>query len=190
MPPRDLTPRAREILDAARELLESHGPDALSMRNLADRIGIRAPSIYKHFPNKEALEAALISDAFDEQSKLFEQALEAPGKPLVAMTEAYRAYAKRHPHLYRLATDRALNRELLRPGAEERAAAPVVQAAGGDEDLARAIWAFAHGMTILELNARFPDDADLDAAWRRGVEALQRSVSPPRGRERRGQLTT
>jgi hypothetical protein len=93
------------------------------------------------------------------------------------MTEAYRTYAKRHPHLYRLITDRSLNRKLLRPGSEERAAAPVVQAAGGDEDLARAIWAFAHGMTILELNDRFPAGADLDAAWRRGVEALEASVS-------------
>jgi AcrR family transcriptional regulator len=173
----ELTPRAQEIVREARALLESEGADALSMRNLADRLGIRAPSIYKHFPNKEALEAALISDGFEEQAELFEAALEAPGKPLTAMTEAYRTYAKRHPHLYRLITDRSLNRKLLRPGSEERAAAPVVQAAGGDEDLARAIWAFAHGMTILELNDRFPAGADLDAAWRRGVEALEASVS-------------
>jgi hypothetical protein len=32
-------------------------------------------------------------------------------------------------------------------------------------------------MTILELNDRFPAGADLDAAWRRGVEALEASVS-------------
>jgi len=70
-------------------------------------------------------------------------------------------------------TERALNRELLAQGAEARAAGPVVEAAGGDTDLARAAWAFAHGMTILELNGRFPPDADLDAAWLRGVEALK-----------------
>jgi hypothetical protein len=69
-------------------------------------------------------------------------------------------------------TERPLRRELLAPGVEARAAAPVVAAAGGDGDLARAAWAFAHGMTILELNDRFPPDADLDAAWSRGVEAL------------------
>jgi AcrR family transcriptional regulator len=173
----ELTPRAKEIAEAARALLESEGPDALSMRNLADRLGIRAPSIYKHFPNKDALEAALISDGFEEQAELFEDALAASDKPLLSMTEAYRAYAKQHPHLYRLINDRSLNRQLLRPGSEQRAAAPVVQAAGGDQDLARAIWAFAHGMTILELNNRFPAGSDLDAAWRRGVEALEASVS-------------
>jgi len=51
-----------EIVDAAREALEAGGLDALSMRRLADRLGIRAPSLYKHFPDKGALEAALMAD--------------------------------------------------------------------------------------------------------------------------------
>ena len=55
----------------------------------------------------------------------------------------------------------------------------VVRAAGGDRDLARAAWAFAHGMTILELNNRFPAGADLDAAWRRGMDSLDPSSGPP-----------
>jgi hypothetical protein len=54
----------------------------------------------------------------------------------------------------------------------------VLRAAGDDRDLARAAWAFAHGMTILELNDRFPPDADLDAAWQRGIAALQASTQP------------
>jgi len=69
-------------------------------------------------------------------------------------------------------TDGPLDRELLVPGAEDRAALPVVRAVGGDRDAARALWAFAHGMTILELDGRFPADADLDAAWRRGLQAF------------------
>lgn len=177
-----LTPRAREILAAARELLEDQGADALSMRNLGERLGIRAPSLYKHFASKEALEAALISEGFRESAALFQAALEASDKPITAMAEAYRAYAHRHPHLYRLMHDRPLNRPLLVPGSEQSAAAPLLHAAGDDQDLARAIWAFAHGMTILELNRRFPEDADLDAAWRRGVSALEASVSHRRRR--------
>jgi AcrR family transcriptional regulator len=173
-----LSPRARQIVSAARELLESEGFEALSMRHVADRIGIRAPSIYKHFPSKEALEAALISDGFREQAALFEAALEHSHEPLAAMAEAYRDYAQRHPHLYRLMYDRSLNRSLLAPGSEESAVVPVLRAAGDDRDLARAAWAFAHGMTILELNDRFPPDADLDAAWQRGIAALQASTQP------------
>ena len=59
--PEQLSPRAREIVDAALELLEEDGADGLSMRRLAERLGIRAPSIYKHLPDKQALEAAIIS---------------------------------------------------------------------------------------------------------------------------------
>ena len=63
-PPIELSLRAQEIVAAARELLEEEG--AVSMRRLADRLGIKAPSLYKHLPGKQALEAALISDAFLE----------------------------------------------------------------------------------------------------------------------------
>ena len=168
-----LTPRARQIVRAARELLDQEGPAALSMRRVAERLGIRAPSLYKHLPDKQALEAALISDAFEEQAELFEAAACGADDPLAAIAAAYRDYARRHPHLYRLMTERPLQRELLRAGVETRAARPLVQATGGDPQAARAAWAFAHGMTILELNDRFPPGADLDAAWRRGLDAFR-----------------
>ena len=80
---------------------------------------------------------------------------------------------------------RPLNRDQLPPGLrdqlppglrdqllEDRAAAPPVIALGGEPDRARAAWAFAHGMIMLELNGRFPPTADLDAAWRAGLAAF------------------
>jgi AcrR family transcriptional regulator len=163
--------RREEIVAAALELLAADGAEALSMRRIADRVGIRAASIYKHFPNKEALEAAMISAGFDRQAEAFERA----GDGLVALAASYRDFARANPHLYRLMTERPLHRELLAPGAEERAAAPVIAASQGDGDVARAAWAFAHGMTILELNGRFPPGADLDAAWSRGLAAFTRT---------------
>jgi len=171
--PETLTPRAQEIVDAARELIESEGSEGLSMRRVADRLGIRAPSIYKHLPDKRALENALISDAFEEQAAGFAAALEDGGDPLTALAASYRSFALAHPYLYRLMTERALDRERLVPGAEDRAARPVIDAMGGDVDRARAVWAFAHGMTILELNGRFPPGADLDAAWATGLAAFR-----------------
>jgi AcrR family transcriptional regulator len=171
--PDQLTPRAREIVNAARELLEDEGIEALSMRRIAQRLGIRAPSIYKHLPDKDALEAAIISAGFEEQAAVFDAALEDSDDPLGALARAYRDFGREHPHLYRLMTDRTLNRELLVPGSEERAAMPLYKAAGENIDLARAAWAFGHGMTILELNNRFPPDADLNAAWEHGIAAFR-----------------
>ena len=164
--------RRREIVTAARELLEQEGAEALSMRRLADRIGIRAPSIYKHLPDKRALNA-LISAGFEELATAFHDALRGASDPASAIAVAYRGFARTHPHLYRLMTERPLDRENLVPGAEERAAQPLVDAFGGDVDLARAAWVFAHGLTILELNDRFPADADVEAAWERGLAALR-----------------
>src|SRR5262245_21375195 len=167
-----LSPRAHEIVAAARELLDEEGPSGLSMRRLAARLGIQAPSIYKHLQDKQALENALVSGGFEEQAAVFERALETDD-PLGEIVRAYRSFARAHPHLYRLMTDRPLQRDRLTPGVEERAAAAVVRAAGGDRDVARAVWAFAHGMTILELNGRFPPGADIDAAWRKGLDAFR-----------------
>ena len=212
--------RGRELVRAGRQLLEEEGPGALTMRRLADRVGIRAPSLYKHLPDKAALEAAIIATGLEEAAAAFEQAVEGvdggPGNgsgdagrtgadlapdtggglapdaggglasdtgdgvdaadgsgALPALAAAYRRFALDHPHLYRLMTNGPLPREHLPPGLEERTAAPVLRVAGS-RARARAVWAFAHGMVMLELDHRFPADADLNAAWRAGIAAFQR----------------
>jgi AcrR family transcriptional regulator len=167
------TPRAREIVDAARVILEAEGIEALSMRRVAQALGIKAPSLYKHLPDKDALEAGIISAGFDEQAEFFRVALDGADDPMMTLARVYRQFAREHPHLYRLMTERELHRELLEPGSEQRSAALLLEVTGHDADHARALWAFAHGMTILELNNRFPVDANLDAAWERGIAAFR-----------------
>lgn len=174
-----LTGRKAEIVAAARDLLEAGGPEALTMRAIADRLGIQAPSLYKHFPDKDALEAALVAAGFVEQAETF-AAVTRSRNPLPALARAYRAWATAHPHLYVLMTSRRLDRDSLPEGVEAAAAAPLLKACGGDPNRARAAWAFAHGMASLELANRFPPDADLDAAWRAGVDALQTPPTTPR----------
>jgi AcrR family transcriptional regulator len=200
------------VVAAGRQLLEEEGPEALTMRRLAERVGIRAPSLYKHLPDKAALEAAIIATGFEEAATAFEHAVDradggpgqgpgegaggkpggesvggAGGKPggesvggagggagdaLVELAAAYRRFALEHPHLYRLMNNGPLPRELLPPGLEGRTAAPLLRVAGS-QARARAVWAFAHGMVMLELDQRFPPDADLDAAWQAGIAAFQ-----------------
>ncbi|WP_161302682.1 TetR/AcrR family transcriptional regulator [Streptomyces sp. SID5785] len=167
-----MTPRATEIAAQARALLEESGPEALTMRALADRLGIKAPSLYKHFPDKQAVEAELVAQMLTESAEACEEAERTAPGSLPALAGAYRGWALAHPHLYRLATERPLPRHALPEGLEDRAAAPLVRACGGDADRARAAWAFTHGMVVLEIHGRFPDGADLSAAWRTGTESL------------------
>ena len=167
-----LTTRAREIVTAARELLDQHGTDALTMRRLAERLGVRAPSLYKHLPDKAALEVAVIVTGLEDLATALDRARHAAEEPATALAAAYRAFALAHPHLYLLMTNRPLPREQLPASVEDQAAAPVLQTLG-NLARARAFWAFAHGMVVLELAGRFPPDADLDSAWQAGIAAFQ-----------------
>ena len=169
-----LTPRRREIVEAARRILEREGESALTMRRLAADLGLKAPSLYKHFPDKEALELELIVIGLEESATAFETALATrPRSQIAALGTAYREYARAHPHIYRLMTERPLPRERLPVGLEYRAAAPLTQAMGSVAG-ARAAWALAHGLVMLEINGRFPADADIDAAWIAGTTAMER----------------
>lgn len=168
-----LTVRAREVVVVARDLLESEGPEALTMRRLADQLGIRAPSLYKHFPHKAALEVAIIVDGFEEAAVLFEAVADDADDSLGSFAAAYRAFAMAHPHVYRLMTERPLPRDQLPEGLEARTAAPLVRATG-DPVRARAAWAFIHGLTLLELNGRLPADDLTEPAWRVGIQQFQR----------------
>ena len=164
--------RTRDILVAARQILEEHGHEDLTMRRLGAAVGIRAPSLYKHFPDKAAVEVALIEEGFMEIAAAFERALAECGESLASLAMAYRGFACEHPALYRLMTVGPLPRDRMGPGVEARAAAPLLRVIP-DPDQARAAWAWAHGMTSLELDGRFPPDADLDAAWASGVAAFR-----------------
>jgi AcrR family transcriptional regulator len=163
-----VTARQLEIIAVARALLERDGIEALTVGRLAAELGIKPPSLYKHFAGKRELEAHLIADGLREHA----EALEASSGSLPAIAPAYRAFALANPQLYRLMTERPLPRAELPAGLEARAAAPLVAAVGGDGDVARAVWAFAHGMVQLELVGRFPADADLDAAWAKALSAF------------------
>ena len=51
---------AQRILDAAEDLFAEKGYSATSLGDVADRVGIRSPSLYNHFKNKEALYEAVL----------------------------------------------------------------------------------------------------------------------------------
>ena len=154
--------RREEILDVAESLLEAEGPAALTMRRVAEAMGIRAPSLYKHVTNKDDIEAGLQERALRNLTAV----LAPVGTDLRKIMATYREWAIAHPGLYELATRRPLRRDVIPPEVEAAAAAPVVTAAGGEEHRARALWALAHGLVDLELAGRFPPDADLDETWR------------------------
>ncbi len=53
-----------QIVDHALELLSEEGMDKLSMRRLAARVGLRAPTLYYYLPGKAALMTAMMERLF------------------------------------------------------------------------------------------------------------------------------
>jgi len=170
--------RRDDIIDAAGQLLERDGTEGLTMRAVAGELGIRAPSLYKHIADKRELEIAVVAAALEQQAEAFERVIANSGDPVPAIAAAYRSWALEHPHLYTLMNDQPLPRDELPEGLEERAVLPLLDAFGGDMDRARAAWAFAHGMVSLELAGRFPEHADLSAAWRIGLTSIRITTEP------------
>lgn len=160
--------RAAQVVAAAGRLLDREGPQALTMRRLADEVGVRAPSLYKHLPGKEALHVALVVEALHGLGA----SMAAAGPTLSAVGRGYRRYALDRPHRYRLITETPLPDDPDVRAAELAARAPLDAVLGPDEHRGRALWAFAHGMVDLELRGRFPAGADLDAAWDLGLRAF------------------
>ncbi|MHA3685021.1 TetR/AcrR family transcriptional regulator [Leucobacter sp. HY1908] len=173
-----MSPRREALLAQAEKVLESQGLEEFSLGAVARAAGIRTPSLYKHFAGLADLEHALISRAFFHLAAALDDATtrETAGEPggepepdlLAKFAQAYRAYAAAHPQLYRLMTERSLDRDLLEAGAEAAAMSALLKFFGeshASHDRARAAWAAAHGLVSLELAGRFPPGTDLDAAW-------------------------
>ncbi|MEJ7647629.1 MAG: TetR/AcrR family transcriptional regulator [Nakamurella sp.] len=162
-----LAARARQIVDAAMAMLEEMGWPALTMRPLADRLGMRAPSIYKHFANRDQIKAALVAEGLIEMGQLLHAVVDTGGSVRDVLS-AYRAAGLRSPNLYRLTTFGSLDRATLPDGLEEWSGTPFYLVTG-DEHLAQALWSFAHGMLTLELDGRYPPGSHLDRTWEIGA---------------------
>jgi AcrR family transcriptional regulator len=97
-----------EILDAATELLlETGHARSVSIRSVAQRVGVTPPSIYLHFEDKDALLDAVCAHYLARLDQEMEQV--AIGQPstvdvLRAQGLAYVRFATQTPELYRLAT--------------------------------------------------------------------------------------
>ncbi|MBS0278355.1 MAG: TetR/AcrR family transcriptional regulator [Proteobacteria bacterium] len=93
-----------QILTAARAAFDRHGPEGLSMRDIAKEVGITPMAIYRHYENKQALIDALVLDALGEWSRRAE-AIPA-GAPLLFLArigEAFLDFALDEPRRFEAA---------------------------------------------------------------------------------------
>ena len=92
------------IVAAGRHLLEERGLDALTMRDVADAVGVRAPSLYKGVRSRSDLFRLVLEDVTDELTAVLDAAASCgdPVADLWAMLTAYRRFAHANPVAYTL----------------------------------------------------------------------------------------
>jgi AcrR family transcriptional regulator len=113
-----------DILIAAAALLEQTGSEeSVTLRAVARAVGISAPSIYAHFPDREAIVDAIVDQAFEEFSVSQEASISSiddPVERLRAGCADYLRFARERPSRYRIIFGR---RDLLAIDAEHPAPA-------------------------------------------------------------------
>ncbi|MCV7220236.1 TetR/AcrR family transcriptional regulator [Mycolicibacterium elephantis] len=154
-----------EILDATTDLLlETGNAKAVSIRSVAQRVGVTPPSIYLHFADKDALLDAVCVRYFEKLDEEMQSlAADAPSaiEVLRAQGLAYIRFAVKTPELYRIATmgegrpgsdvDMMLNTSAflhLRTSVETLIAEEVFPP-GDPVALALQLWTVAHGVAAM-----------------------------------------
>jgi AcrR family transcriptional regulator len=97
------------ILEAARAVMREQGVAALSLREVARRVRMQAPSLYAYFPSKMALYDALFLLAVRLCWRYYDRAdagLDDFWDRLHATFESYMRFAQENPELYQLAFER------------------------------------------------------------------------------------
>ena len=74
-----------EILAAAKLMGQAHGYAGLNFRDLAEEVGIKAASIYYHFPSKADLATAVAKRYWEDDAAYLESLLQNSAKPLDAL---------------------------------------------------------------------------------------------------------
>lgn len=173
------------IVGAARRILDAEGIDGVTMQRVARSVGVRAPSLYKHVPDRDALITLLTESISQELGERLEAAAGAldPRGDLHALADAFREFAHRWPAAYGLLFRRRPADADDDPSVDARAAAAVLRAAeslvGRARSLhaARMLTAFAHGFVSMELAGTFRLGGDVDAAWQYGLDHLIASLA-------------
>lgn len=173
------------VVAEAETLADEVGLAAVSLAQIAARLDVRVPSLYKHIAGLDALYTLVETRAkSDLGDALARAAVGVAGDDAVdAIADAYRAWAKRHPGRY-TATLRAPDPDDDTAQAASAAAVQVVfdALAGygltGDDaiDATRAFRAALHGFVALEAAGGFGLPRDVDRSYRKLVDALKLSL--------------
>ncbi|MBD8871849.1 TetR/AcrR family transcriptional regulator [Rhodanobacter sp. DHB23] len=181
---------AEKILRAAHKLFDREGGEAVTMRRVAELVGITPMAIYRHFPNREALLKRIADDSFQSVADSWQEHDGRAGviERLCATQMLYLDYALAHPHLFDHAFSVRRDDARQFPGDFRARRSPTLNvvadtlAEGMREgvlrkddpwDVAMTFWAHTHGLIALYRAGRFSyDEEQFRAFYRASIGRL------------------
>jgi AcrR family transcriptional regulator len=178
------------IAAAAQELYLLQGVEGLSMRKVAERVGVSAPAIYRHFRNKDDLLKVIVVEGLRILESYLEPALRAPTayERLTTLVECYLRFALEQPKYFDFAfliptpANEPISRELVRDEwdtfrlAVDQVSDCMAQGIfreGDALETAILVWAQVHGLVTLFRMGRFgPDQERFEQIYHQTVGRL------------------
>src|SRR5205823_14418446 len=187
------------VVEAAAKLVDEEGIEQLTLGRLAERLGVRTPSLYNHVAGLPGLKRDLalycLRDLLDRilRTTIGKSRAEA----IVALADAYRAYARETPGRY------ALTLQAPDPGDQEVQAiaqqiVDVLRAVLAPYRLSeeeaihaiRSLRSIVHGFSSLEVAGGFGMPVDLDASFHWLINLFIAGLCRPRVTDKQEPLTT
>ncbi len=175
------------VVAEAGDLADEVGFDKLSISALAQRLGVKQPTLYKHVEGTAGLHREMAVSAKRELADVMRRsAVGRSGREaMVAIATAYRRWASDHPGRYAATVRAAAPGDLMDEQAGYEALSVVTSvlegfAISGDDaiDVTRAFRAALHGFVSLEAAGGFGLSADIDRSFNRMVASLVRGIVP------------
>lgn len=172
------------MLDAAIRIVDSEGAQALTMRRLAQDLGVEAMSLYNHVASKQDVLDGMAGLLIDRMRPWNETDASDWASALRSVCEVYRATIREHPHVFSSLGGRPLASGEDHPARDRLLA--LLRDAGFDDataaDLFLAGASFARGFALYDISRALQPDAprvddeppawDRDRAFSRGLDVL------------------
>ncbi len=172
---------SERVVEAAIRLADDEGLDDLTLAGVADRLGVKPPSLYEHVDGLGGLRQALRLRGLETMASVFRRAVTGRSRDeaVRALADAFRRFAHENPTLYE-----ATVRSVARDTPEAKAAGEeileilfaVLRGYGieGEEAVhaTRYLRSVLHGFTSLEASGGFGMPTQLEGSYRRMVDAM------------------
>lgn len=159
-----------QLLEAVRELVETHGPDGFSIAEACRRAGVSTAAPYKHFKDRHDILRGVVMAGMARMGEVMQAAADAhpAGDPrrIVALGKAYTQFAQREPGVFMLmfglTGQHAEDEEMVQEGRQKfgivvQVVAEHMGRAPDDPEVngrAYALWCAVHGHSFLRLDGK------------------------------------